>query len=78
MGTVEGLECQARPPVLPGGQGQALKGLGRGAMGSELHFRMTNVKGARIKHSSGKREAYRELGVYHVGSGDSREVVMGR
>lgn len=30
------------PLVLPGGQGQALKGLG--VMGSELHFRMTNVE----------------------------------
>lgn len=44
MGTVESLECQARWPVFPGGQGQALKGLGRGVMRSELHFRMTNVK----------------------------------
>lgn len=37
-------EGQARPPALPGGQGQALKGLGRGVMGSELNFKMTNVE----------------------------------
>lgn len=44
VGAVEDLECQARSPELPGGQGQALKGLRRGVMGPELHFRKSNVE----------------------------------
>lgn len=55
-GAMEGLERQARPPELPGGQRQTLKGLGRGAMGSEPHFRRSSVEVRWIKQSCGTRE----------------------
>lgn len=43
MGTVEGPECQARPPELPGG-GAGTAAVGGAMMGFELHFRKSNVE----------------------------------
>lgn len=43
MGTMEGLEYQAGPPEVAGGQGWPLKGSRREVMGSGLHFIESNT-----------------------------------